>query len=206
MSATEQSASEKSATEQTAPGQSVPESVSPFPEVTGRRKGYDRQAVDSFLQRARDAFESSDDPEIDAATVRRTAFPLVRGGYAVPAVDAAVGRIEDAFAAREREYALSRAGARAWVGRSRNLAQEVLDRLGRPPRQRFERVGVLAYGYRVDEVDIVADRIVRYLESGEPLTVEQVRSVAFRMQRGGYREAQVDAVLDAVVEVILAIG
>lgn len=185
---------------------SVPDPVSPFPDAPGRRKGYDRTVVDDFLQRARDAFESSEDPDLDSGTVRRTAFPLVRGGYAVPAVDAAVGRIEDAFAAREREYALSRAGARAWVGRSRNLAQEVLNRLSRPSRERFERVGAMSFGYRVDEVDIVADRIVRYLESGEPLTVEQVRTVAFRMQRGGYREAQVDAVLDAVVEVILAIG
>ncbi len=219
------------------------EAPAPFPRVTGRKKGYEPAAVDDFLQRARDAFESrdsaiahapaSDAPAADApkavderdahaaeaadddtsaaaplnsAAVRRVAFPLVRGGYSISAVDAAVGRIEDAFAAHEREAALSRRGARAWVGRSRNLAQEVLDRLSRPRRRRFDRVSPLAYGYRIDEVDIVADRIARYLESGEPLTVEQVRSVAFRMQRGGYREAQVDAVLDAVIEVILAIG
>lgn len=182
----------------------VPET--PFPVVAGRAKGYDRAAVDDFLARARDAFEAPAGEGLDSAEVRRTAFPLVRGGYAITAVDGAVGRIEDAFAAREREHALSRAGARAWVGRSRNLAQEVLDRLSREPKERFERVGLLSYGYRVDEVDIVADRIVRYLESGEPLSVEQVRSVAFRMQRGGYQEAQVDAVLDAVVSVILAIG
>lgn len=182
----------------------VPEA--PFPEATGRSKGYDREAVDAFLRRAREAFEDPESGELDSAEVRRAAFPLVRGGYVIAAVDAAVGRIEDAFAARERELALSRAGARAWVGRSRNLAQEVLDRLSRPERERFDRVGALAYGYRVDEVDIVAERISRYLESGEPLTVEQVRTVAFRMQRGGYREAQVDAVLDAVVSVMLAIG
>ncbi|MDN8547620.1 DivIVA domain-containing protein [Microbacterium sp. NM3R9] len=179
----------------------------PFPDAAGRSKGYDREAVDAFLERARDAFEASpDESDLDSAEIRRTAFPVVRGGYAISAVDAAVGRIEDAFAAREREYALSRAGARAWVGRSRNLAQEVLDRLSRPERERFDRVGALSYGYRIDEVDKVADRIARYLESGETLTVEQVRTVAFRMQRGGYREAQVDAVLDAVVSVILAIG
>ncbi|WP_424449591.1 DivIVA domain-containing protein [Microbacterium arborescens] len=184
----------------------TPLAPSPFPVTQGRAKGYDRAAVDSFLQRAREAFEASDDDELDSAAIRGTAFPLVRGGYAVAPVDAAIGRIEDAFAARERERALSRAGARAWVGRSRNLAQEILDRLSRPERQRFDRVGLLSYGYRVDEVDLVADRIARYLESGEPLTVEQIRSVAFRMQRGGYREAQVDAVLDGVVSVVLAIG
>ena len=179
----------------------------PFPDVHGRQKGYDKRAVDAFLAYARESFEA--DPEeasMGSADVRRIGFPLVRHGYAVAPVDAALGRIEDAFAARERERALSRAGARAWVARSRDLAQEILDRLSRPRGKRFARVGGLRYGYRIDEVDLVADKLVAYLEAGEPLTVEQVRTVAFRMQRGGYRETQVDAVLDAVVEVILAIG
>lgn len=67
-------------------------------------------------------------------------------------------------------------------------------------------MGWLHYGYRVDEVDLVADKIAHYLEAGEGVSVDQVRAVAFRMQRGGYREDQVDAVLDAVVEVMLAVG
>ena len=92
------------------------------------------------------------------------------------------------------------------MGQSRRLAQEVLDRLTRPRRHRFRRVGPLRFGYRVDEVDLVADKIARYLESGEPISAEQIRSVAFRMQRRGYDETQVDAVLDAVVEVMLAVG
>ena len=81
----------------------------------------------------------------------------------------------------------------------------MLDRLTRPKRHRFRRVGLLRYGYRIDEVDLVTDKIARFLEDGEPVTVDQVRSVAFRMQRRGYSEAQVDAVLDAVVEVMLAV-
>ena len=64
---------------------------------------------------------------------------------------------------------------------------------------------MLRYGYRIAEVDLVSDKLARYLETGDSVTVEQVRSVAFRMQRGGYRETQVDAVLDAVVEVMLAV-
>ncbi|GAA3023120.1 hypothetical protein GCM10010462_06910 [Microbacterium dextranolyticum] len=177
----------------------------PFPRAPRRQKGYRPDEVDAFLTRARDAFESSEGTGMDSVAVRTVAFPLVRGGYQVAAVDAALGRIEDAFAAREREHALGRAGARAWVGQSRKLAQEVLDRLTRPRKRRFRRVGLLSFGYRVDEVDIVADKIARFLEDGEPVTVEQVRGVAFRMQRRGYSEAQVDAVLDAVVKVMLAV-
>ncbi|MFJ6652218.1 DivIVA domain-containing protein [Microbacterium sp. NPDC091313] len=180
--------------------------AAPFPDAPRRQKGYEKRAVDAFLAQARAAFESDDPDALRSVEVRQSAFPLVRHGYAVSDVDAALGRIEDAFAAREREAAMNRRGARAWVAESRETAQVVLDRLTRPRGRRFERVGVLRFGYRVDEVDLVADKIARYLAQGEPVTAEQVRSVAFRMQRGGYREDQVDAVLDAVVEVILAVG
>ncbi|TQK19763.1 DivIVA domain-containing protein [Microbacterium sp. SLBN-154] len=177
-----------------------------FPITRGREKGYDRSAVDDFLLRARESFEGRTADPVTSWDVRHAAFALVRGGYVIDAVDSALGRIEDAFAAREREAEVARLGAAGWVGRTRDLAQEVLDRLSRPEGRRFDRVGVLGFGYRVDEVDLVADRICRYLESGQTVTVEQVRAVAFRMQRGGYREQQVDAVLDAVVEVMLAVS
>ena len=176
-----------------------------FPETHGREKGYEKEAVDAFLARARTAFEVGGEP-LTSADVRQAAFPLVRHGYAIASVDAALGRIEDAFAARERESAVSHAGVRAWVGQTRETAQVVLDRLSRPRGKRFDRVSALRYGYRIDEVDLVADKISKYLETGDSVTVEQVRSVAVRMQRGGYRESQVDAVLDAVVEVMLAVG
>lgn len=181
--------------------------VAAFPETSGRAKGYEKRAVDAFLRRAKAAFDEPDAPEtaLTAADVRRVAFPLVKHGYVIAAVDAALGRIEDAFAVRERQAVMTRSGAREWVGRTKETAQVVLDRLSRPRGQRFDRVGVMRYGYRIDEVDLVADKIARYLETGDTVTVEQVRSVAFRMQRGGYRETQVDAVLDAVVEVMLAV-
>ena len=176
-----------------------------FPETRGSAKGYDKRSVDAFLTRAREAFEAGAEP-MTAAEVRQAAFPLARRGYVIAAVDAALGRIEDAFAARERESAVSTEGAHAWVGQTRETAQVVLDRLSRPKGRRFDRVGALRYGYRIDEVDLVADKLARYLETGDSVTVEQVRAVAFRMQRGGYRETQVDAVLDAVIEVMLAVA
>jgi DivIVA domain-containing protein len=182
--------------------------VAAFPDAPRRQKGYEKLAVDAFLRQAKVAFDLPDDQTaaMTAADVRRVAFPLVKNGYAVAPVDAALGRIEDAFALRERQAVVTRSGARDWVGRTKETAQVVLDRLSRPRGQRFDRVSVVRYGYRIDEVDLVADKIARYLEAGEPVTVEQVRSVAFRMQRGGYRETQVDAVLDAVVEVMLAVA
>lgn len=176
-----------------------------FPETRGRTKGYEKRAVDAFLARARASFEAGGEV-VTAAEVRQVAFPLVKRGYAIPAVDSALTRIEDAFAARERNAAVTGGGSRTWVGSTRETAQVVLDRLARPKGKRFSRVGKLRYGYRVEEVDIVADKIARYLETGQSVTVDQVRSVAFRMERGGYREVQVDAVLDSVIEVMLAVS
>lgn len=198
-----------------------------FPQARGREKGYDPRAVDAFLERARRAFESGPtaDPHPDpdatdpvatdgeadaapltAAEVRATAFPLIRHGYAIGPVDAALGRVEDAFAAREREQALAAEGSAAYVEEVRTEAQVVLDRLTRPRRRRFDRTSALRYGYRIDEVDLVADKLAAFLAEGAPVTADQVRAVAFRMQRGGYRETQVDAVLDAVIEIMLAVA
>ncbi|MGO2683113.1 DivIVA domain-containing protein [Microbacterium sp.] len=174
-----------------------------FRTTSGRERGYHRAAVDTFLAAARESFES--ESGLTAAEVRIASFPLVREGYIVGDVDAALGRIEDAFAARIREQAVRSGGAEEWVVEARTQAQEILDHLARPRRRKFARTGFLTFGYRIDEVDHVAARIVRYLRDGEDLTVEQLRSAAFRMQRGGYREEQVDALLDAAIDVILAV-
>lgn len=175
-----------------------------FALTSGRTRGYHRAAVDTFLASARRAFETGGD-DLGADDVRAASFPLVKGGYVVADVDAALGRVEDAFAARERERVVREQGAGAWVERARSDAQLILDHLARPRRHRFARTGVLTFGYRIDEVDHVSTRIVRYLRDGDALTAEQLRSAAFRMQRGGYREEQVDALLDATIDVILAV-
>jgi len=175
-----------------------------FALTSGRERGYHRAAVDTFLASARRAFETGGD-ELGADDVRMASFPLVKEGYVVADVDAALGRVEDAFAARERERVVRTRGAGAWVEQAREDAQTILDHLARPRRHRFARTGVLTFGYRIDEVDHVSTRIVRYLRDGDALSAEQLRSAAFRMQRGGYREEQVDALLDATIDVILAV-
>lgn len=175
-----------------------------FSLTSGRTKGYHRAAVDTFLAAARTSFESGG-ANLSAADVRVASFPLVKGGYVVSEVDAALGRVEDALAGRARDRAVRTQGAGAWVDQARDEAQIILDHLARRKRHRFARAGVLTFGYRVDEVDHVAARIVRYLRDGETLSAEQLRSAAFRMQRGGYREEQVDALLDATIDVILAV-
>ncbi|WP_221584189.1 DivIVA domain-containing protein [Microbacterium sp. G2-8] len=179
-------------------------SQAPFTRVPRRARGYEPASVEEFLAAARAAFQG-ESSAMSSDIIRTASFPLVRGGFDVQAVDTALARLEDAFAQRERDQRIAAAGAETWVEQARAEAQELLARMSRPTGQRFDRVSWFRSGYSVAEVDAVTSRIARYFSHAEPLTVEQLRSAAFHAQRGGYREEQVDAVLDAAVSVILAV-
>ncbi len=181
---------------------------STFPLARKPKLGYRIDEVDEFLQLARRAYDGRplpDDPAVTAESIRLTAFGMQKRGYATAQVDAALERLEDAFAAQERQSAASLHGDEAWLREARTTAQVVANRLARPERARFDRVNPLVLGYHMGEVDRFADKLTRYFREGWPLSVEDVRTVTFTAQRGGYREAQVDLVLDAVVDVMLAV-
>jgi DivIVA domain-containing protein len=44
------------------------------------------------------------------------------------------------------------------------------------------------------------------MKTGSGVTVADIRAVTFRSALGGYEEAQVDAVLDALIELLLSLG
>lgn len=177
-----------------------------FPRTSKVSSGYDTEAVDAFMDEARAAYDSDSAGRVTSSTVRQVSFPMQRGGYAIEQVDGALERLEIALAERERERAIEREGWEAYTQRLLNSSTEVLARLARPKGKRFRRANFLAVGYKVADVDAFAARIVDYLQSGAPLTSDEVRNVTFRAQRGGYNERQVDFVLDAVIEAILASG
>src|SRR5690606_19949703 len=137
--------------------------------------------------------------------IRSAAFRFARGGYSTEHVDRALERLEDAFAARESERARNELGATAVNAEIRELAREIVARLDRPHGQRFQRTSFLSDGYDRAQVDAFANRILGYFRENKPLPVDEVRTVAFRPRKGGYRETQVDIVLDAVVHVMLAV-
>ena len=176
-----------------------------FPTVKRSKRGYDPEEVDRFLRLARRSYEGDPDVAITAEDIRRTGFALQRGGYEPDVVDGALERLEDAFAARERSEARRELGEARWLEQARETAQVVLNRLGRPDGRRFDRSSVFTIGYTRREVDRFAKRLIRYFRDGMPMSVEEVRTVVFRQQRHGYREAQVDLLLDAVVDVMLAV-
>ncbi|HEY5319855.1 MAG TPA: DivIVA domain-containing protein [Galbitalea sp.] len=178
-----------------------------FPRTRQSKAGYDVDEVEDFLEEARRAYSAEPGAPVivSAESIRHTAFDMQKGGYSVVHVDAALERLEDAFAARERERGMAEAGDAAWYGRARETAQEVLDRLDRPAGHRFKRVNFLRLGYHPKDVDAFGDELTGYFQDGSPITVEQVRTIAFRTKRGGYNEAQVDLLLDSVVGVMLAV-
>lgn len=179
--------------------------MSTFPR-TPKKQGYDVEQVDAFLQTARRAYDDDDaSAPLTSADIRRTAFSMQKGGYSTTHVDAALERLEDAFAQREREQARQSAGDAAWFADAKSTAQVVLNRLDRPIGHRFDRVSVLTLGYNRQDVDRFANRLVKYFQDGRPMSVEEVRTVTFRQQRGGYREVQVDLLLDSVTDVMLAV-
>jgi len=178
-----------------------------FPRSRRTKLGYRVEDVDQFLAVARRAYDSPPGTitGIDARTIRRTAFPMEKGGYSTAHVDAALERLEDAFALRERNHAVKAQGEKAWFGEARSTAAEILERVSRPDGERFQHAGAMSIGYDIDEVDKFSGRLKRYFKDGTPMSIDEVRTVAFRPRRGGYQEWQVDLLLDAVVDVMLAV-
>ena len=178
-----------------------------FPRSRKSKPGYNVDQVEDFLEEARRAYAADEGQlsVVNAASIRHTAFSMQRGGYSTSHVDAALERLEDAFAARERDRAFATSGDAAWYAQARGSAQQILDRLARPAGQRFSRAGAFKIGYDRKDVDAFTDRLVGYFQHGKPMSVDQVRTVVFRSKKGGYTEAQVDLLLDSVIDVMLAV-
>lgn len=180
--------------------------ATPFPPARRGERGYATAQVDEFLAAAREAYAETGASSLTSDEIRRAAFPIVRRkGYSVGAVDAALERLEEAFAARERDLAIAAQGEAAYYADVRAAAQEIVDRLARPEGKRFRRRGPLTRGYDPNDVDTLCDRLSGYFQRGESVTVHTVRTIAFRPRFGGYDEAQVDYLLDTVIRVMLAV-
>jgi DivIVA domain-containing protein len=188
-----------------------------FPRADKKILGYSRDQVEEFLALARSAYDEPDEtpdkapadsdrvPVLTAESIRHTAFTMQKGGYSPAQVDAALERLEDAFAARERESAARSMGEEAWIEQAHAAAEVILGRVRRDRGHRFSRTSVFSVGYRRADVDRFAHRLQKYFQDGRPLSVDEVRTAVFRPERRGYREEQVDALLDSVIDVMLAV-
>jgi DivIVA domain-containing protein len=182
---------------------------SPFARVGRREFGYDTRQVDRFLTKARGYYNAEDhDRSITSNDVRAMAFDARRGGYEPRAVDAALDRLEDVFAQRERDHLIATQGEDAWLHQIGRTAAVLRRRLHRPPGERFRRpTKKKSSSYSIGDVDHLCDQLLEYLEHDAPMSVDVVRRAVFREAQGadGYEENQVDVFLDRVVELMAGI-
>jgi len=167
-----------------------------FPRARGLERGYDRAQVEEFFDRAKQVWDAGGPPgAVTSWHIRTVGFDLRRDGYAVADVDAALDRIEDAFAQREIRY--DPVGAE-------EAEHAVMGVLSATDGDRFPRETGLRLGYRRRDVDRLCRAVYRHLVHGAALEIDDVRRAVFRAGHGsaGYREAAVDAFCDQVVDVM----
>ncbi len=111
-------------------------------------------------------------------------------------------RLEDTFAKREIERQRDLRGQSAVLDRLERITEIVRGRLIRPKRKKFSSVGWLLRGYSRSQVDQLCVQIQKHLDAGDKLQLNVVRRSIFKAKRGGYVEAQVDAFLDRVAEIL----
>lgn len=183
------------------------EMMSTFPKARRSQPGYDIEQVEDFLEDARRAYatDARAATAIDSGAIRRTSFTMQKGGYSPAHVDAALERLEEAFARREHERGIVEHGEEEWYAKVRERASAALATLRQPDGERFRRVSRISRGYRLQEVDRFSARLAEYLQDGPEVTAREVRTVQFDAQFGGYDEDEVDALLDTVVSLMLAV-
>lgn len=173
----------------------------------GGSRGYSAEEVDEFMARARAAYESG--AGMPLRDIRDVSFALTPGGYDPAAVDAALDRLEDAFAAAERDRYIEAHGEDAWYELLAERAEPLRARLSRPDGKRFrEPAHSSALGYRKSDVDGLCEQLTSYLDGENPMSVHEVRTKTFSGAHGtdGYDEAQVDAFMDRVTEIMASVG
>jgi DivIVA domain-containing protein len=173
-----------------------------FPRASRWRRGYHCKQVDAFLASVELSLEGTF-PSMAAADIRRAGFELVRHGYAVTMVDAALDELEER--ALGVEGATSGRRGRTDPGSD---VQFLRAQLAEPHMRRFPRSSMLRRGYDLDQVDELVDRVLARFNgvndnAAMELTVEDVRTAGFKPRRGGYAENAVDEMLDRVVELLL---
>ncbi|MGM7670222.1 DivIVA domain-containing protein [Microbacterium sp. A93] len=171
--------------------------------------GYHRKQVDQFMARARVAYEGGGD--LRAADIRHISFDAVQGGYQADQVDDVLDRLEDALARSERQRRIEAEGEESWLARVDASIEVLRGRLDRPDGERFRRP---ARGrdasYDRAGVDALCHRLSARFDQRpgnagvDDLTAADLRRVVFAPGSGtdGYDEAQVDAYLDAAIDVL----
>ncbi len=178
-----------------------------FTILSESEQGYNRDEVDQFMARARHAYDSGRGMAL--SEIREASFSMGPGGYNPAEVDAALDRLEDAFAGAERDRYIEQYGEDAWFELLHERSQPLRRRMERGAGERFrEPSHAGGIGYRKDEVDQLCQQLEQYLDGENPMSVDEIRTITFTSATGSnaYDEAQVDAFLDKMTEIMASVG
>lgn len=186
--------------------------------------GYNVSQVDEFLKNARSLYEE-DEPNLTQSEIHKVAFDLEKNGYDVSAVDAALRRLEAAVVDKLAEWTIEHEGRAEWNSQTEKLALTLIPRAKREDKKAFHDGRFMTPSYDKKQVDTFIRSAANYINSAlelgalsrtshrhtsvtiEKYTLDNVARIIFKQRKGsaGYDEAQVDAYINRVSEVIARI-
>lgn len=191
--------------------------------VGKRKKGYDVHQVDAFLEQAHALYEA-DGIQLHRSDIQDASFDIVKGGYVIPQVDAALERLEQAVTDKQTQYDIAQLGRVAWKAQTEAQFQELDRHAQRAEGQRFAPAQPKTPSYDRKQVDRLIDRVLAKAEaelerisagssgrqgpeSDPTLTSQYVEDVSFTQRKGkhGYDERQVDYYLNACVNLLASL-
>ena len=185
---------------------------------TSKRKwGYDSEQVDAFLERAHMLYEG-EGAQLTQHDIQNVSFDLVKGGYVIAQVDAALARLERAVVDKQTTWEISQHGRVAWKAQTETLFSQLDAHSKREHGERFKPGEGKDPSYDRKQVDRIVDQCLTKA-AGElgveevseddaeklvDLNSQTVANVIFTQRKGkrGYDERQVDYYLNECVQLL----
>lgn len=185
---------------------------------TSKRKwGYDSEQVDAFLERAHMLYEG-EGAQLTQHDIQNVSFDLVKGGYVIAQVDAALARLERAVVDKQTTWEISQHGRVAWKAQTESLFRQLDAHSKREHGERFKPGEGKEPSYDRKQVDRIVDQCLTKA-AGElgveevseddakklvDLNSQTVANVIFTQRKGkrGYDERQVDYYLNECVQLL----
>ena len=124
-----------------------------------RKWGYDAEQVDAFLERAHMLYEG-EGAQLTQHDIQNVSFELVKGGYVIAQVDAALARLERAVVDKQTTWEIAQHGRVTWKAKTEKLYHEVQNHAERNERERFKSGAPKQPSYDKKQVDRLVDQIV----------------------------------------------
>ena len=172
--------------------------------------------MDAFLERAHMLYEG-EGAQLTQHDIQNVSFELVKGGYVIAQVDAALARLERAVVDKQTTWEISQHGRVAWKAQTEDLFKKLDAHAEREHGQRFKPGEGKNPSYDRKQVDSVIDKCLT--KAAGELGVEEVseadakrsptripdleqRDLHSAQRQEGYDERQVDYYLAACAQLL----